>query len=136
MTSMTISINCKTHKLLLNYHIWDCRSDSASHSHGELTVAFKHHWSSRHLLIRSESPRKCSFRSVVGTQRLSMHIFDFTWHRLESLLLLFKLAVKYLNISTCNSSNQAFCHWSHTVQITTNFLDRTQAENFCYQCNL
>lgn len=48
---MTISINCKILKLLLNDHILDCRSDSASSSQRELTAASKHHWCGSHLFM-------------------------------------------------------------------------------------
>lgn len=48
---MTISINCKILKLLLNDHILDCRSDSASSSQRELTAGSKHHWCGSHLFM-------------------------------------------------------------------------------------
>lgn len=39
MTYLTISVNRKMLKWLLNDHIWDCRSDSASRGPGELAMA-------------------------------------------------------------------------------------------------
>lgn len=39
MTYMTISINCKILKLLLNYHILDCMSDPAPSSQEPLIIS-------------------------------------------------------------------------------------------------
>lgn len=125
---MATKINYKILKLLLHDHLWDCRSDSAFRSQGELTVACKCHWCGRQLRTGSKTSWKHSFRSIVRTETLSLHVLDCMWHRSQSSSLsLFSLhlTIKHLSIRCLQLIRQVLCHQSHTIQITTNYLDRT-----------
>lgn len=112
ITSMATKINYKILKLLLHDHLWDCRSDSAFRSQGELTVACKCHWCGRQLR-GSKTSWKHSFRSIVRTETLSLHVLDCMWHRSQSSSLsLFSLhlTIKHLSIRCLQLIRQVLCH--------------------------
>lgn len=142
VTYLTVSINCKIFKLLLNYHIEDCRSDPATPQARRADCGLSASLAWRHLLIGSETLRKHRGRSAASTGALASRTY--TWLHVLQIRILSVTSMCFFPFNKLWSPRICVCRSSSRFSVAglllckrRPILDRSQSRKLllpCYLC--